>query len=242
MQEADKKLKTGGEPFYIQIESKLRSEIINGILNPGQMLPSEATLMTRFEAGRDTVRRSLKELEHEGLIYTRPGKGYFVAEPEHNLYSFYYSDEDSRFDVKVHRINVVDPTEEIRLALELPKDQPVVKFSRLIQLHGEPVAYDEKYVPYDKGTPLIEAEIEYTVFPDIASSISPPFAFYTRMEITSEPARGNISKTLGCAEGRSLLVLYRYVIGKDDKKIGFGKKYLTDKYGKLEAISGYKYN
>jgi GntR family transcriptional regulator len=238
------KVNLTGEPVYIQIEYELRSEITGGRVNPGQMLPSESALMARFNAGRETVRRSLKELEHKGLIYTRPGKGYFVAEPEHNLYSFYFSDDDKnddkKFNSKYNQISYEIPSEEVSFALALSNRQKVIKISRVVMAHDVPVAYDEKYIPYDKGAPIVEAEIKYAVFPDIVSSKSPPFAFYTKMEIGSEIAGPKIQKILNCKAGESRLVLYRYITGLDDKRLGYGKKYLTAKWGRLEAVSGYR--
>jgi GntR family transcriptional regulator len=229
-----------GEPVYIQIEYELRLEITSGRINPGQMLPSESALMLRFNTGRETVRRSLKELEHKGLIYTRPGKGYFVAEPEHNLYSFYFSDDDKNFNSKYHQVSYEIPSEEVRSALALPYSRRVIKISRIIMAREDPVAYDEKYIPYDKGYPIVEAEIKYAVFPDIVSTKSPPFAFYTKMEIGSEIVNSKLQKLLNCKAGESLLVLCRYITGLDGKRLGYGKKYLTAKWGRLEAVSGYQ--
>jgi GntR family transcriptional regulator len=234
------KINLTGEPVYIQIEYELRSEITSGRVNPGQMLPSESALMSRFNAGRETVRRSLKELEHKGLIYTRPGKGYFVAEPEHNLYSFYFSDDDKNFYSKYNQVSYEIPSEEVSLALALSDRQKVIKISRIIMAQDDPVAYDEKYIPYDKGAPIVEAEIQYAVFPDIVSSKSPPFAFYTKMEIGSEIVNQKLQKILHCKAGESLLVLYRHIIGVDGRRLGYGKKYLTAKWGRLEAVSGYR--
>jgi GntR family transcriptional regulator len=229
-----------GEPVYIQIEAELRSEITRGQLNPGEMLPSESALMTRFDTSRETVRRSLKELEHKGIVYPRPGKGYFVAEPEHNLYSFYFDDSDGNVEAEFHSINTVAPQQDVREALDLLNEKHVIKISRVIQRRGEPVAYDEKYLPYDKGEPLVEAEIKYAVFQDLAAIKSPPFAFYTRLEIGSVNADEDISRILKCKKNESLLVLYRYIIRHDGRKLGYGKKFLTQKWGRLEAASGYQ--
>jgi GntR family transcriptional regulator len=229
-----------GEPVYVQIEGELRSEITQGQINPGEMLPSESALMTRFDASRETVRRSLKELEYKGIIYPRPGKGYFVAEPEHNLYSLIFDDSDKDFDSEFHSINTVAPQEDVREALDLFNEKHVIKISRVILRRGDPVAYDEKYLPYDKGEPLVEAEIKYAVFQDLAAIKSPPFAFYTRLEIGSVNADEDISRILKCKKNESLLVLYRYSIRHDGKKLGYGKKFLTAKWGRLEALSGYR--
>jgi len=127
----------------------------------------------------------------------------------------------------------------VKAALDIYDEKKVIKISRIIMLRGDPVAYDEKYLPYDKGEPLVEAEIKYAVFQDLATIKSPPFAFYTRMEIGSINADNELKKILKCERGESLLIIYRYIIGQDGKKLGYGKKFLTQKWGRLEAISGY---
>ena len=54
--------------------------ILRGVLRPGERLPSERELATRFEVSRPTLRDALAELEASGLVVTRPGAGAFVAQ------------------------------------------------------------------------------------------------------------------------------------------------------------------
>lgn len=54
--------------------------ILRGVLRPGERLPSERELATRFEVSRPTLRDALSELEARDLVVTRPGSGAFVAQ------------------------------------------------------------------------------------------------------------------------------------------------------------------
>ncbi|MEM6465547.1 MAG: FCD domain-containing protein [Pseudomonadota bacterium] len=54
--------------------------ILNGILHPGERLPSERELAQRMDVSRPSLRDALAELEKRGLIQTRPGAGAFVAD------------------------------------------------------------------------------------------------------------------------------------------------------------------
>ncbi|OUS07565.1 GntR family transcriptional regulator [Rhodobacterales bacterium 52_120_T64] len=54
--------------------------ILRGVLRPGERLPSERDLATRFEVSRPTVRDALAALEASELVVTRPGAGAFVAQ------------------------------------------------------------------------------------------------------------------------------------------------------------------
>jgi len=55
-----------------------RTRIQDGTYKPGQRLPSETALCTRFGVTRATVGKALRELEHAGLIVRRQGSGSFV--------------------------------------------------------------------------------------------------------------------------------------------------------------------
>ena len=54
--------------------------ILRGVLHPGERLPSERELASKFEVSRPTLRDALSNLENRGLIVTRPGAGAFVAQ------------------------------------------------------------------------------------------------------------------------------------------------------------------
>jgi DNA-binding FadR family transcriptional regulator len=51
----------------------LRRRVLDGELSPGDRLPSEAGLMTRYQVSRPTVREALRLLEAEELVEVRRG-------------------------------------------------------------------------------------------------------------------------------------------------------------------------
>ena len=65
--------------IYQDIEDALRREISEGRYQPGDKLPTEASLSTRFGVNRHTVRRALAGLEADGVTHARRGAGVFVA-------------------------------------------------------------------------------------------------------------------------------------------------------------------
>ena len=58
----------------------LRNAIQNEVFVAGSQLPPELELMNRLGVSRTTLREALRELEVQGLIVRRRGKGTFVAE------------------------------------------------------------------------------------------------------------------------------------------------------------------
>ncbi len=232
--------KTPGEPIYQTIASELRNEIISGKRNPNDMLPSENELTVRYQTTRATVRKSLQILEYEGLIHSWPGKGYFVSTPAHHVFSFEFTEDEPEKEITYNNINVIRASEEMQKIFNLEAGKKVIEISRSIKNKGTAVAYDVKYLPYTKGTPLIEKEINYSVFPDIIAAKAPPFAFYTKMEIGAELPTERVANALHCGNSEPMLVIFRYFIDHNDQCIGYGKKYLRSEYGRLVARSGYQ--
>jgi len=56
-----------------EISNVLRDEILCGQYRPGERLPSERDLVSRFETSRGTVREAFKKLEQLGVVSIQPG-------------------------------------------------------------------------------------------------------------------------------------------------------------------------
>jgi DNA-binding transcriptional regulator YhcF (GntR family) len=61
-----------------QIANQLRAAILTRKLAPGDKLPSQPDLATRYGVARETVKRALEILRSERLVVTRQGSGAFV--------------------------------------------------------------------------------------------------------------------------------------------------------------------
>ncbi len=68
-----------GVPIYDQIYSQIKSQIISGVLQEDEMLPSIRGLAKDLRISFITTKRAYEELEKDGFIYTLPGKGCYVA-------------------------------------------------------------------------------------------------------------------------------------------------------------------
>jgi GntR family transcriptional regulator len=66
-------------PLYFQIRQSLLDRIRSEELKPGDAVPSEQAISAQFGVSRMTVRQALKSLADLGVIYSRRGKGTFVA-------------------------------------------------------------------------------------------------------------------------------------------------------------------
>lgn len=66
-------------PIYEQISSQVKKMILKGVLEEGSPLPSIRGLAKDLQVSVITTKRAYDELEKEGFIETRQGKGSFVA-------------------------------------------------------------------------------------------------------------------------------------------------------------------
>lgn len=71
--------RTSGMPLYIQLADKIRQEIREGKINPGDKLMSESEMVKYYQIGRLTIREALSVLVNEGLLIKHHGKGTFCA-------------------------------------------------------------------------------------------------------------------------------------------------------------------
>jgi len=67
------------KPLYEQIKEQIKNAIISGELKEGEGLPSIRALANDLHVSVLTTRRVYDELESEGFVITKAGKGSFVA-------------------------------------------------------------------------------------------------------------------------------------------------------------------
>ena len=67
------------ELLYRKLQQDIKSRILAGIYKEGDLLPSENELQQLHSVTRSTVRHALNELEREGYIVKKQGKGSIVA-------------------------------------------------------------------------------------------------------------------------------------------------------------------
>src|SRR5260370_24374522 len=61
--------------------------IESGEIAPGKLLPSQRTLMQRYEISDGTVKRAVAKLREEGLVETETDRGVYVRERSYGMAS-----------------------------------------------------------------------------------------------------------------------------------------------------------
>jgi GntR family transcriptional regulator len=66
-------------PAYIQLEQQVKHALRLGVLKPSDQLPTVKEIVEKLLLSPNTVLKAYRELENEGLISSRQGKGTFVV-------------------------------------------------------------------------------------------------------------------------------------------------------------------
>src|SRR3979411_3311191 len=103
-----------GVSFYVQLMQQVRQALLFGMLKPGDQLPTVREVVAQVALNPNTVLKAYRDLEHEGLVVSRPGLGTFVAQKvppavAHASYKSLRSDLE-RWIRKAHEAGLDDDT------------------------------------------------------------------------------------------------------------------------------------
>jgi len=149
-------------PLYSRVEAVLAGEIADGALKVGDQLPTEDSLISRFEVSRITVRRAIQNLVGRGLVEIHRGKGTFVAAPkitqELTELSGFVEDMHAvgrKASARVIGKEIVSADATVADHLALTKGERVVRIRRVRLADGVPLSFDETYLPVEIGKRII---------------------------------------------------------------------------------------
>src|SRR6478735_7935225 len=153
-------------PLYEQIKILLTQSLVAGEWKPGEAIPSEMDLATRFQVSQGTVRKAIDALASENIVVRRQGKGTFVA--SHNEPSYQYRflrvmpdggeklhPQNQFFGLERGKANV-----EAARALHLKQGSSVMTFKRVMSFGGRPMILDEIVLAPEQFPGLTLAELE----------------------------------------------------------------------------------
>jgi GntR family transcriptional regulator len=67
-----------GQPMYLQIVQQVKEALRLGLLDVGDQLPTVREVVAATAINPNTVAKAYRELERDGLVSARPGRGTFV--------------------------------------------------------------------------------------------------------------------------------------------------------------------
>lgn len=136
------------------VERQIENLILQGILRPGERLPSERELSERLGVSRPSLREAIATLQDAGLLTTRAGSGIFVAEVLGSAFSpalirLFSRNEQAVFDSIAFRTDLEGVAAARAARLGSDADLEIIDsiFQRMTAAH-------------EKRNPALEAELD----------------------------------------------------------------------------------
>ncbi len=232
-------------PLYRQIKDLMVRSLEAGEWHPGDSIPSEAELATRFSVSQGTVRKAIDEMAAENLLVRRQGKGTFVAT---------HSDPRSffRFLRLVPDEGELGQSQSVPLecwrakagtdvarTLGLETGAAVIIVRRLLKFEAKPVVVDEIYLPGE-----LFGDLTIDVLRNYEKSIYSLFEerYGVRMIRAEERIRAVAAdrmsaELLGVAEASPLLSVERVAYTYGDKPVEWRRGlYVTDDHYYMNVL------
>ena len=159
--------------YYLQLKAIIQRQIDSKQLTTGDMLPSESDYCATYKVSRTVVRQALMELEHEGAIIKRRGKGTFVIHPKINIaltqlktgFSKEMDRHGQKTDSRVLRQQLIEPPTKVREGMNLQKEEDrVIHVERLRFVNNVPIILQNLYLNSPLCDLLLTADLSKSLY------------------------------------------------------------------------------
>jgi len=143
-------------PLYQQIKGLILNSLRSGEWKPGESIPSEMELATRYRVSQGTVRKAIDELAGENLLLRRQGKGTYVATHAEQQVQFRFlklvPDSGTRGSEGPAQRTIIEcrrtrASADVTRALALRSGDQVLQVRRVLRFGGIPVILEDIWLP-----------------------------------------------------------------------------------------------
>jgi DNA-binding GntR family transcriptional regulator len=157
--------------LYRDVATKLRARIIEGVYPPNAKLPSLYDLVGEFQVSAISVRRALRDLAYEGLVYGEQGRGVFVK-PKSVIHRVFAADTERSIGDEIRRAGF-EPTikelrhdrikadEETAERLHIKPGTKIHRHQKVVYADSEPVSFHLLYFT-DEIAPRLKKDLATT--------------------------------------------------------------------------------
>lgn len=199
-------------PVWKSIAETLSEEIAKGHYRPGDKLPTEAELSSRFGVNRHTVRHALSDLTERGITRSRRGAGVFVQSAPVD----YPIGKRVRFHQNIRATGRLPQKKVLRMemrpcdqseaeALQLTLGDPVLVYEGLSLSGDAPVAHFISIFPEARTPGLMAAFGEISSVTQALKSIGIEDYLRAETRVSAERATATQALHLGLREGDPML-------------------------------------
>lgn len=140
-------------PLYEQIKAMILASLQASEWLPGEAIPSEMELASRYAVSQGTVRKAIDELAAQNLLVRRQGKGTFVATHQEDDWQYRFLRLEPDSGEKVHLTSQflvcvnTKATPYVANLLKLKAGDPIIHIDRVQSFAGQPIVFEEIWLP-----------------------------------------------------------------------------------------------
>lgn len=227
------RLELGPVPLHHQVYLDLIGALDDGEWRPGDRLPTERQLASRYGCSLITVRRALTELAREGRIERTRGRGTFVLHPRLEIdfggtHSFTEDMQRRGLDPET-RLVAARPEvagEGVAAALGLEPGSPTLYLERLRLADGEPLVLEQVHLPAERFPGLLASDLEHDSLYGILTRRYGTRIVRAREAIEPVLLRAREARLLDQPPGRPALLVEGIAFDPDDTPIELARSYV----------------
>ncbi|HSK68234.1 MAG TPA: GntR family transcriptional regulator [Candidatus Limnocylindria bacterium] len=202
-------------PIYYQLKLLIKEKIDGGLLNNGDMLPTEESLSAALGISRPTVRQGMQELVTEGYLSRQKGKGTFVTRQkiEVNYVAkherFYETVRKNGFvpSARVLEFGVVPAVPQVNEILQIGADEELYVLRRLFLGNDSPMMFSVSYTQASRFPGLLQYEFtKQSLYATLRDVYRTPVAGIRR-EVGCANADRAEAELLGVSKGRAIFIV-----------------------------------
>ena len=221
---ADKLDFSGRTQLYFQLYDILYRDIRDGVYKPGQLLPTESTLIEQYHISRVTVRKALDLLTNDGLIAKRRGYGTFVqnkkVEQTLTRVQHFANEMEKRgveSSVTMLANEIVYASKTIADELELTEGAELVRVERLRYADGVPMCIENAYFDARRCPDVPSGDFSRLSLRRFLEERYGIVWTHARQKIYAVAATARLAGYLGIKEGDPLIYIERVSNDRQDR-------------------------
>lgn len=229
------------DPLHHQLYRIIRKKIMNGEYKEGEIIPSEQEMQKEYGISRITVRRTITDLEHDGLVRKIKGKGTLVEPMKSNrdlqVFQSFSGNALTKGDRPSSVILELSYSEAPAKVVELLNIQPGDKIfflKRLRLLNGRIIALNVTYV---------RSDLEFTISSNDFDEKTSLYDYLEKRGVSLGSANESMESRMPNSECKADLFLDDNVPIFYKERVTFNTDGLPVEYSETSYIgSKYKYN
>lgn len=205
-------------PLYEQLKEAIKEGISKEIYRPGERMPSEPELESKYQVSRITVRRAVKELCDEGILVRKQGKGTFVLDTadyrrlDRAAGSGIHDTMEAigrKVRSEVLEKTIIKPKPAYARDLNIDPDDDVIYLKRLVYVDDVPAMIDTSYLPVKRFPGLYDKlNGDVALFRTIQQQYEVRLERYYKV-LKVQKASREMSRLLNCKVGDPMFDLFK---------------------------------